>query len=257
MKHNLYRLQELFNPGDNRSLVVDTSSGISLGVQPGLELFSEAIRPLLPLLDGIVTSPGQAGNLGVRTRKDAALIVCADWTNALRGKNFILPPETIQYVPLLKAADAVDLGATALVTHLILGHEEEIEAHCLQNLVGLALEGKRLGMPLLADVQPIGPRVVSLNKAIELGVSYALEGGAEGVIIPYPGTQSFETIQTMCAGFPVWVKHNNTNADNPDLEEALQLGAAGFWLDERIFANAEPAATLHPFEIMVHPPVDR
>ena len=61
-------------------------------------------------------------------------------------------------------------------------------------------------MPLIVNVHPIGPRVVLRSKAIELGVSYALEGGADGVAIPWPGGASFVDIQTMAAEVPVWVK---------------------------------------------------
>jgi DhnA family fructose-bisphosphate aldolase class Ia len=254
MNSKQYRLSELLNPADGRSLVVDTSKGLVLGTLPGLEHFEEAIRPLLPLLDGIVTSPGQARKLGSRTRKEAALLVRADWTNALRGNEFVLPPETIQYVPLLDPADALSLGANALVMHFILGHEEEIEVHCLQRMVNLALEGLSLGMPLLVDVQPVGPRVVLLNKAIELGVSYALEGGADGVIVPWPGAQSFKTIQTMGNGLPVWVRPGSLEMDNPELAEALQLGATGFWLEERSFTANDPEANLQAFRALVHAP---
>ena len=67
MNNKAYRLNDLFNPSDGRSLVVDTSGGLVLGALPGLEHFSEAVRPLLPLIDGIVTSPGQSCNLGART----------------------------------------------------------------------------------------------------------------------------------------------------------------------------------------------
>ena len=200
MNSKQYRMSELLNPADGRSLVVDTSKGLVLGPLPGLEHFEEAVRPLLPLLDGIVTSPGQARKLRSRTRQEAALLIRADWTNALRGEDFVLPPETIQYIPLLNPSDALDLGANALVMYFILGHEEEIETRCLQRMVNLALEGLNLGMPLLVDVQPVGPRVVLLNKAIELGVSYAIEGGADGVIVPWPGAQSFKTIQAMGNG---------------------------------------------------------
>jgi DhnA family fructose-bisphosphate aldolase class Ia len=255
MNSKQYRISELLNPADGRSLVVDTSKSLMLGALPGLEHFEEAVRSLLPLLDGIVTSPGQARKLGPRTRQDAALLIRADWTNALRGQDFILPPETIQYVPLLGPTDALDLGANALVMHFILGHEEEIETRCLQRVVNLALEGLNLGMPLLVDVQPIGPRVVLMNKAIELGVSYALEGGADGVIVPWPGTQSFNTIQGMCNGLPVWVGPGNLAPDNPEMIEALQLGACGLWLDERIFAAADPVAVLKAFNVLVHAPV--
>jgi len=255
MNSKHYRMNELLNPADGRSLVVDTSNGMVLGVLPGLEHFEEAVRPLLPLLDGIVTSPGQARNLGSRTRREAALLIRADWTNALRCKDFVLPSETIQYIPLLNPADALDLGADALVMHFILGHEEEIEARCIQRVVNLALEGLDLGIPLLVDVQPVGPRVVLLNKAIELGVSYALEGGADGIIVPWPGTQSFKTILAMTKGLPVWIRPDSPEADTPELAEALQLGAAGFWLDERIFSVDDPAATLQALKALVHAPV--
>lgn len=256
MNNKQYRMNELINPADGRSLVVDTSNGLVLGALPGLAQFWEAINPLLPLLDGIVTSPGQARNLGPRTRQDAGLLVRADWTNAIRGDNFVLPPENIEYIPLLEPKDALDLGANALVMHFILGHEEQIEARCLQRAVNLALDGLNLSMPLIVDVQPIGPRVVLMNKAIELGVSYALESGADGIVIPWPGVQSFETIQAMSSTLPVWVKPNSLEVEAPELTEALQLGSAGFWLDEHIFVVDDPAATLKALQALVHAPVE-
>ena len=149
----------------------------------------------------------------------------------------------------------MDLGSNALVMYFILGHEEEIETRCLQRMVNLALEGRSQGMPLLVDVQPIGPRVVLLNKAIELGVSYALEGGADGIIIPWPGAQSLKTIQAMGNGLPVWVRPGNLEADSPELSEALQLGVAGFWLDERIFAVNDPVVLLQAYRTLLHPSV--
>ena len=72
MHNKQIRLKELLNPADGRSLVVDTSSGLVLGALPGLEQFSEVVTPLLPLLDGIVTSPGQSRNLGTRTLRDSS-----------------------------------------------------------------------------------------------------------------------------------------------------------------------------------------
>ena len=254
MNSKQYRMNDLLNPADRHSLVVDASKGLMLGALPGLEHFENAVRPVLSLLDGIVVSPGQARKLGSRTRQEAALLIRADWTNALRGEDFILPPESIQYIPLLNPSDALDLGANALVMYFILGHEEEIETRCLQRVVNLALEGLNLGMPLIVDVQPIGPRVVLLNKAIELGVSYAIEGGADGITVPWPGAQSFKTIQAMCNDLPVWVKPGSLELDKPELAEALQLGAAGFWLDERIFSVGDPVAVLQTMKTMVHSP---
>ena len=256
MENKQYRFNDLFNPANGRSLVVDTSSGLVLGALPGLERFDHTVQPLLSHLDGVVTSPGQARNLGTRTHQQAGLIVRADWTNALREDDFVLPPENIVYFPLLEPNDALDLGANAMVMHFILGHQEQIEAQCLHRAVNLVLDGLSLGMPLIVDVQPIGSRVVLLNKAIELGVSYALESGADGIVIPWPGAESLETIHAMCSGTPVWIKPGSLEVDQPELVEALELGAAGFWLDESIFAINDPAAYLQALQTLVHAPVE-
>jgi len=252
MNSKQYRMSELLNPADGRSLVVDTSNGLVLGVLPGLEHFEKAVHPLLPLLDGIVTSPGQARQLGPRTRQEAALLIRADWTNALRGPDFVLPPETISHIPLLNPSDALDLGASAVVLYFLLGHEEQIEAGCLRTTVQLALQGSQVGMPLVVDVQPVGPRVVLRDKAIELGVSYALEGGADGVAVPWPGRASLEMILKMSTGIPVWIKPTSLEAVESELAEALSLGAAGLWLDGRLFSWPDPLGVLETLRAKVH-----
>jgi DhnA family fructose-bisphosphate aldolase class Ia len=252
MDSKTYRLREFISPSDGHSLVVDTSSGLSRGALPGLEHFAEAVRPLLPLADGMVTSPGQAGKLDRRSRTDAALLVRADWTNALRGADFVLPAETISHIPLLSPEEGLNLGASALVVYFLLGYEEQIEAGCLKNTVQLALQGGQIGLPLIVDVQPSGPRVVLPSKAIELGVSYALEGGADGVAIPWPGPASLVNILTMMSGLAVWIKPTAIEVSGIELSEALSLGAAGLWLDERLFTLDEPAAALEGFRARVH-----
>jgi DhnA family fructose-bisphosphate aldolase class Ia len=183
------------------------------------------------------------------------LLVRADWTNALRRDEFVLPLENVEYIPLLEPSHALNLGANALVMHFILGHDEEIEAQCMQRTVNLALEGSNLGMPVIVDVQPIGSRVVLMNKAIELGVSFALEGGADGVAVPWPGSESFEIIETMCGCTPVWVKPLGLEADAPELAEALQLGATGIWLGESIFGDDDPVKSLKKYKSLVHAPL--
>ena len=252
MESKLYRLREFISPADGRSLVVDASAGLSLGALAGLEHFAEAVEPLIPLADGIVTSPGQAGKLAGRNRMDAAVLVRSDWTNALRSPDFVLPPETINHIPLLNPSEGLDLGASALVLYFLLGYEEQIEAGCLKNTVQMALQGGQIGLPLIVDVQPSGPRVVLRSKAIELGVSYALEGGAEGIAIPWPGGASMENILKMVAGLPVWVKPTSLVEAGAELAEGLGLGSTGLWLDERLFALDDPADFLAALRDQVH-----
>ena len=253
MESKIYRKKEFFNPADQRSLIVDTSAGLSLGPLPGLESFKQAVKPILHLVDGVVTSPGQAQVLSGRTHQDTALLVRTDWTNALRGPDFVLPPERIEHISLMNASQALELGASALVLYFLLGHEEQIEAGCLKRTVQLAIEGSQIGLPLIIDVQPIGDRVVLLSKAIELGASYGLEGGADGIVVPWPGVESFRIIIKMTAGMPVWVKLRTLENVKNEIRVALQLGAAGLWLDEKVFAHPDVAERIDSLSSQIHP----
>ncbi|MFC2042771.1 hypothetical protein ACFLUA_01280 [Chloroflexota bacterium] len=253
MESKTYRINEFINSTDQRSLIVDTSAGLSLGPLPGLESFKQAVKNFLHLVDGVVTSPGQARVLSERTHQDAALLVRADWTNALRGPDFVLSPEKVKHISLLNATQALELGASALVFYFLLGHEEHIEAGCLKRTVQLAIEGSQIGLPLIIDVQPIGDRVVLQSKAVELGASYGLEGGADGVAVPWPGVESFKIIIKMTAGMPVWVKPRTLENVQNEIREALQLGAAGLWLDEKIFAYPDVAGMFKSLNSQIHP----
>lgn len=252
MNSKSYRLREFISPADGHSLVVDASAGLSLGALPGLEQFAEAVKPILALADAVVASPGQASKLAGRSRTEAALLVRGDWSNASRKPDFVLPPEVINHIHLLDPAEALDLGASALVINFLLGYEEQIEAGCLKNTVQMALKGGQIGLPLIVDVQPSGPRVVLPSKAVELGISYALEGGADGAAIPWPGPASLQNILTMMAGLPVWIKPTSIESAGIDVTAALSQGATGLWLDERLFASDNPAATLDALRVRLH-----
>jgi len=103
--------------------------------------------------------------------------------------------------------------------------------------VQLALEGTKVGMPLIVDVQAIGPRVVLDSKAIELGVSYSLEAGGDGVAVRWPGEDSFKTIIAMAADVPVWVKPAQLPVLESELDLVLDLGGSGLWLDHQLYAE--------------------
>jgi len=240
---NLIRMQEFFSAIDQRSLIVDTSAGMILGTLPGLDDFESALRPLLPLVDGLVCAPGQLRRLEGSTLQDAGLLMRMDWTNSLRGPDFVLPPAQVQQFPLFSVEDASDFGAVGMVTSFLLGYEEEVEAMCMKTTVSLAIKGKDAGMPLVVEVRPTGPRVSIPNKAVELGASYALEGGADVIIVPYPGSSSLETIGQFVS-VPWLLKPSSFANAEQELHEALSLGCSGLWLDHTLFAQTDPTQVL-------------
>ncbi len=235
-----YRLMEFLQALGKPALLVDTSAGLSLGVLPGLEDFGSAVRPILSLVDGVVCSPGQLRRLNNRTRGEAGLLVRMDWTNTLRDTAFPLPLEKATHINLLDAGDALALGAVGMVTTFLLGYEESVEAHCQKAVVQLALTGKDVGLPLLVEVRTTGPRVSLPGKAVELGASYALEGGADGVIVPYPGSASLKMIASMVNSIPWLLKPTSPVTVYNEWEEARRLGAAGLWLGHAWLAPGAP-----------------
>src|SRR3990172_13331138 len=111
-----YRLRESLRPEDGRGLLVDASAGLALGALPGLDDFAEGIRPVMAAVDGLVCSPGQLRRISNRARGDAGLLVRADWTNTLRGSDFVLPPTKPRWQPILSAQEALGLGAVGMVS---------------------------------------------------------------------------------------------------------------------------------------------
>ena len=246
-----YRLNEFIRPNDRRALILDSSAGLELGVLPGLEDCPGALRRMLPLVDGVVCSPGQIGRLNARNRGDAALLVRMDWSNTLRGSDFVLPPAAAKHLPILAPQDALDLGASGMVASFLVGYEEDIEAACLKSTVQWALAGKTLGLPLVVEVRADGPRVSLPDKAVELGASYALEGGADVIVVPNPGRRSLETLGAFIS-VPWLIKASRLESAAADLEEGLACGACGLWLDHLVFGLPQPADALYPLANRLH-----
>jgi hypothetical protein len=111
--------------------------------------------------------------------------------------------------------------------------------------VQLALSGKPLGLPLVAEVRPSGPRVAVFGKAVELGASYALEGGADVIVVPHPGAASLATLGKFIS-VPWLVKPTRLEAAAGELAEALAAGAAGLWLDQAVFSLPDAPGFLTP-----------
>jgi hypothetical protein len=216
-----------------RSLIVDASACLSLGALKGLENFSISVRPILNLVEGLVCSPGQVCKLDALQKTDASLLVRMDWNNTLRGRDFVLPCNHPYQIPILTAQDARDIGASAMVTTFLLGYEEEIEALCLKSTVQLALEGKKIGLPLLVEVQTTGDRILLPGKAVELGASY-------------PGSNSLQTIGKFVS-VPWLLKPTSLDHAAPEMQEALSAGASGLWLDHSLFASQNIQAALKEY----------
>jgi len=233
---NHHGLKELLPGLEHPVLLLDTSGGLSLGPLPGLEEFKKTIPSMLPSLDGLICSSGLLRHLTDMVGSETAFLVRMDWTNILRDSSFPLPLLTPKHLFILEPKEALALGATGMVVDFLLGYEEAIEAHCLKTAVQLALTGRELGLPLIVEVRPYGPRITMFGKAVELGASLAQECGADLIVVPYPGLDSLKTIATMIA-VPWLLKPSSITTTGKEWEESRDLGSAGVWLDHTWLAT--------------------
>lgn len=194
------RLANLLRPPHGRGLWIDASAPAALGQMPGLEDAAAAVVPAAAAADGIVLNPGMAERLAGRLpgKRGAGLIIRLDWTNAFRGAGYPLPAREVRQVQIGTMAQARFLGAEAVIMSLLLGYNEEFEAAGVERMAAAARECEALGLPFVVDIRPSGPRVRAENwaGAVKLGAGFAVEGGADAVVLPHPGDpESWEMLR--------------------------------------------------------------
>jgi len=240
------RVAEFWQEGQ-KSLLLDASLPGALGPLPGLEVPADTVTALAPLAEGLILNPGVAerhaaqfaGKLG------AAPIVRLDWTNVHRPEHFALPPHQPQRVALATPTDAVQIGAAAALMSLLLGYDEEFEARNVQAIALACREAVRVGLPLLADIHLAGPKVDPAKRdgAIQLGVSFMVEAGTDGILLPLPGARALALLLEF-SPVPLFIRVDTLGALRDDfglLQDALRAGVAGLALGSYALADA-PAA---------------
>jgi len=77
--------------------------------------------------------------------------------------------------------------------------------------------------------------------------------GADGVAVPWPGEESFQSIIAMAAGMPIWLKPSKLPEQDDELEQVLDLGGIGLWLNDQLFAAEDPIRRLETINSQIHP----
>lgn len=180
------------------SLVFDSTIASSIGAPEGMEDLSSTLQQLTPVFDGIILNPGQIEHLAHASggKNRAAPLVRIDWTNAYRGEDFCLPVSHVKRIPMSNAQDVTDLGGSAAVATLFMGYGDMFEAENIRSISHLIRESYSLSLPVFVDIRPIGDHVSESNyeDTIQLGVSFMMEAGADGLIIPLCNPETLELI---------------------------------------------------------------
>ncbi len=241
------RLNRIFRR-DGRSVVVAMDHGLP-GVTPLAGLQDPAT--LLAQVeaggaDAILTTPGiaghfspQIGRLGLILRLDGAATMLGNGSGAMRL--------------IATVEDALALGADAVAVMGFCGTEDE--ANSLEILGHVAGECRRLGMPLLAEMLPLGygasPSLTQLVQAARIGA----EMGADIIKLPYLGpTQGYQSVIDTCF-VPVLVLGGGAKDEASvleDIRQAMSAGAAGVAIGRNVWTQTDATSITQTIVRTVH-----
>ena len=153
------RLGRLFHRETGRSFVAAIDHGVTLGVPQGAERVIEAVdRVIQGEPDAILISPGvleKSRHLFAHRGAPSAIVRC-DWIINHPYVNDIGEG----YRQLLTPAEALALGADAMILFLMVGAKEgAMFADNVRTVAAAAQEAHRIGLPLIVEAVLWGTRV--------------------------------------------------------------------------------------------------
>ena len=252
----------LWHPASMRTIVVAVDHGLFVGPISG----ARDMQSLLPRLvaggaDAIQLTPGQAEHHAdvFQGRGAPALVVRLDACNIWRKGE--LSPEPGYWTVVASPRRALQLGAHVVVCFLLYGWEDDrVEAANLTRVGQWAEECADLGLPLMVEPLPIGPRVSDENEAecVALGVRMAVEAGASLIKCNYSGqVESFRDIVASCP-VPILAR-GGPKAPNEaqylaQVRDIVLAGGRGLVVGRNVFQAEHPAETLRKLVGLVHDP---
>lgn len=248
---------------DGRCLDVAIDHGVFAepGFLPGIEDMATAVETVVRAApDAVQLGPGHAGLLQSRPgRSKPALVLRVDVTNVYGA--VLSPPPWCELVgaPL---EEAVRLDAAAVVAFLVEvpGHAD-LHRACIANLVRLAPECRRLGMPLM--VEPLAMRVAGSAlvgdfdpSRIGALVRQAVELGADVIKADPPADPAdLPRIVDLCGGRPLLVRGGGKAPEDEILRRThavMAAGASGIVYGRNVIQHRDPAGITRAFMAIVH-----
>jgi len=248
---------------DGRCLDVAIDHGVFAepGFLPGIEDMATAVETVVRAApDAVQLGPGHAGLLQSRPgRSKPALVLRVDVTNVYGA--VLSPPPWCELVGV-PLEEAVRLDAAAVVAFLVEvpGHAD-LHRACIANLVRLAPECRRLGMPLM--VEPLAMRVagsalVGDFDPARIGalVRQAVELGADVIKADPPADPAdLPRIVDLCGGRPLLVRGGGKAPEEEILRRThavMAAGASGIVYGRNVIQHRDPAGITRAFMAIVH-----
>lgn len=254
------RMSKLFDQKSGKSVIIPLDHGLPMGPLVGLTNVSDTLGKIIAGgCDAVILTPGQVkgGAHFFYGRDSPSLILRLDWTSMFRST---LPRSGGAHTLIASVSDAIGLGATAVITYLFIGYEnDDLESVNISNVAKITREADRLGVPHVVEAMGRGPRIQGREtdlEVVKLAVRMAGEIGADMVKTDYTGSSdSFKEVVDS-SPVPVLVA-GGTKTQTPQqallmVSQAMQAGAAGIFVGRNAFQASNPTAMVRALRLIVH-----
>ena len=236
------RLARIFNPQDNKTVMLAFDHGYFQGPTTGLERIDINIAPLFEHTDVLMCTRGiLRAQVPVATNKPVVL--------RASGANSILTELSNEAVAVAMD-DAVRLNVSAVAAQVYIGTEHEHQS--IKNIIKMVDAGMRVGMPVMA-VTGVGKDMARDQRYFSLASRIAAEMGAN-IIKTYFVEEGFERITAGCP-VPIVIAGGKKLPENEALDmcfRAIDHGASGVDMGRNIFQSEDPIAMMKAVRAVVH-----
>lgn len=236
------RLARIFNPQDNKTVMLAFDHGYFQGPTTGLERIDINIAPLFEHTDVLMCTRGiLRSQVPVATNKPVVL--------RASGANSILTELSNEAVAVAMD-DAVRLNVSAVAAQVYIGTEHEHQS--IKNIIKMVDAGMRVGMPVMA-VTGVGKDMARDQRYFSLASRIAAEMGAN-IIKTYFVEDGFERITAGCP-VPIVIAGGKKLPENEALDmcfRAIDQGASGVDMGRNIFQSEDPVAMMKAIRAVVH-----
>jgi fructose-bisphosphate aldolase/2-amino-3,7-dideoxy-D-threo-hept-6-ulosonate synthase len=239
------RLGRLFDADSNTSMILPMDHGVEEPVYGELE------RP-----QELIASLAGAGVNAFLMRRGLAAFAAetiagrAGWVQRLTGRTGLSPGLETEQLVFAGVEEALRNGADAVVPTFFIG--PETEAIQVPQLGAIADECNKLGVPLLAEIFPVGgPDATPYDGPytvddMRVAVRVASEEGADFIKTWYTGDPEsfrrvvdYSLVPVLIAGGP---KARNDRDVLEMVRGAMDAGASGIAMGRKIWQSRDPAA---------------
>ena len=236
------RLSKIFNPADNRSLMLAFDHGYFMGSTRGLERIDISIQEIAQYVDALMGTRGAfRTSISPTNNKAVALRVSAGSTMASE--------DVIKEFVAVNIEDAIRMNASVMAVQTFIGTEEERTS--LSSLNQVINAGNRYGIPTMGVVA-VGKTMERNSRFFLLATRVIAELGAHIVKTYY--CDDFEKVVAACP-VPIVVAGGKKLPEMEALElayMAINSGASGVDMGRNIFQSESPMAMVQAVAKVVH-----